>query len=737
MTLLTYVVKYGDWLAKIAEDHGSTVAAIWSHPGNAAHRAKRGSPDVLYPGDVLQIPVAAPLSPPAPIEPPPAIPPATAPTVAGPVPELPWPYSDYEGPFSTKPTWECPGGTCQCHPVPEDEPLEEHVIVCFDPQGVRMPGARCRVVEAGRVITPDPTMTDSAGELRVELRASTSSVRVEWAPSNLPPHDFLPYRKIYHVKMGDDAGDVGLERRLANLGFARGRRLDDNVRDYQRAYGREPTGRASDIRLEVLERHDSGGVGVFQPHPAQEGSPVQGMSQRSLFASPQPRHREDAPKLGFAPDADSDAGPGPSAGSGAGGKTETGQNTKGSTVPDASNMLLAVALEGDFPILDPRQIQLKVRALNVPGMTDKQRGEDVKPTVDGTPVPKGTMDGIGWPDHLMYGFKDIPTGRYKISVFAQSVANASGQGTTWALGYTEVELKMGLLTTAYVGMKRSHPVHNIDDPILDVDCPPMQMRRKMLATLYNLLPMSQDFKAAEKGIHPPYGQGSYKPMYLGGVVIVNGKPKGENTCAAMNGCGIQKSGASGFGKDMKEHPSFVRYAPGTAPSIGDTAYYGTDAEFKHMGIVVHSDPESGNYWVGADGGQPDRTSEFKKSTTGVWGRFYNEPDYTKEDSRESAWFTPRWFHIKTPKNKSPTPYVVNAWTRPVLDTETFGYQVVGWSDLTHSSRPFLRSAYDKQNSEAAYRACKARIRNVLAAALADRAVCQAFADAKDGGAKTQ
>ena len=178
MTLLTYVVKYGDWLAKIAEDHGSTVAAIWSHPGNAAHRAKRGSPDVLYPGDVLQIPVAAPLSPPAPIEPPPAIPPATAPTVAGPAPELPWPYPDYEGPFSSKPTWECPGGTCQCHPVPEDEQLEEHVIVCFDPQGVRMPGARCRVVEAGRVITPDPTMTDSAGELRVELRASTSSVRV-------------------------------------------------------------------------------------------------------------------------------------------------------------------------------------------------------------------------------------------------------------------------------------------------------------------------------------------------------------------------------------------------------------------------------------------------------------------------------------------------------------------------------------------------------------------------------
>ena len=47
-------------MAKIATEHGVTVGDIWKHPGNAAHRAKRGSPDILYPGDVLVIPQLAP-----------------------------------------------------------------------------------------------------------------------------------------------------------------------------------------------------------------------------------------------------------------------------------------------------------------------------------------------------------------------------------------------------------------------------------------------------------------------------------------------------------------------------------------------------------------------------------------------------------------------------------------------------------------------------------------------------
>lgn len=662
--------------------------------------------------------------------------PVPAPTPPSPSPPTePWPYPPYEGPFSTKPTWECPGGTCQCHPVPEDEPLEEHVIVFYDPQGKRMPGARCRVYEAGRLLTPDPTSSDGAGELRVELRASTSTVRVEWSPPDMPPHDFLPFHKTYHVKMSDESGDTGLDRRLANLGFSRGKRREDNVRDYQRAYSREPTGSADEIRLEVLDRHDSGTVGVFHPQEPQGDTPTKSPASKGLFASPPAGQNR---RLGFMPDGDApsdrDASPsiesaqdgGSTGGKGAGDKTESGQNVQGSAVPDATDMILMVALVEDFPDLDPSKITLQVRALDVPGMTDKQRSEDVKPTIPGTVVPAGTVAGIHRPSHVVYGFQHVPTGRYKVSAYMASVANASGSGTTWALGYAEVDLKMGLLTLGGVAMKRAHPVHDIDDPILDVDCPPMQMRRKMLATIFNIFPMSKDLQAKKKGIKPPYGQGEYKPMYLGDIIYVEGKPKHENTCAATNGACIQLSGASGFGKDMREHPSFVRYAPGTAPSIGDTVYYGTQDKFEHMGIVVHSDPKSGNNWVCADGGQPDRTSEFKKSEKGNWGRFWREPDYVG-DSSESAWFVARWFRLREGVGE-----VIHAWAKPVFKPTTHGYPVLGWSDVTHPSRPFRRKDYDKTNNAAAYQACKARIRDVRAAALADQMACRQQYEVAEG-----
>jgi hypothetical protein len=395
-------------------------------------------------------------------------------------------------------------------------------------------------------------------------------------------------------------------------------------------------------------------------------------------------------------------------------------------VPDRTDMLLWVALEKDFPDLDPEKIKLQVRALDVPGMPEAQRGKDVEPTVPGTLVSARTVQGVAIPAHLVFGFKDLWTGKYKISAYMEAAPTESGKGTIWALGYAEVDLKMGLLTIGYVGMKRAHPVHDIDDPILDVDCPPMQMRRKMLATVYNLLPMSKDLQAAKKGIKPPYEQGDYKPMYLGGIVIVNGHPKQENTCAATNGACIQQAGASGFGPELQKHASFVRYQPNTAPSIGDTVYYGTEEKFEHMGIVVHSGPQSGHHWICADGGQPDRTSEFKKSTTGKWGRFWHAPDYTGPLSQESAWFVARWFRVRNGQGE-----VIHAWAKPVFSDNTGGYPVLGWSDLTHPSRPPIRPAYDKQHSAEAYRACKAKIKAVRAAALADHMACRAVIDADE------
>ncbi|MEM6791865.1 MAG: LysM peptidoglycan-binding domain-containing protein, partial [Myxococcota bacterium] len=74
MATKRYTVVFGDYLAKIAMDHGTTVGAIWNHPQNHAHRQKRASPDELYPGDVLFIPVPAPPPEPAPVPVPPLVP---------------------------------------------------------------------------------------------------------------------------------------------------------------------------------------------------------------------------------------------------------------------------------------------------------------------------------------------------------------------------------------------------------------------------------------------------------------------------------------------------------------------------------------------------------------------------------------------------------------------------------------------------------------------------------------
>jgi len=52
-----YTVKQGDYLAKIAKNHGfSDYKTIWDHSKNAELKNKRKNPNVLYPGDVLFIP---------------------------------------------------------------------------------------------------------------------------------------------------------------------------------------------------------------------------------------------------------------------------------------------------------------------------------------------------------------------------------------------------------------------------------------------------------------------------------------------------------------------------------------------------------------------------------------------------------------------------------------------------------------------------------------------------------
>ena len=56
MTTRPYLVRQGDYLTKLAFQHGFRADDVWNAPENADLKARRESMDVLAPGDVLQIP---------------------------------------------------------------------------------------------------------------------------------------------------------------------------------------------------------------------------------------------------------------------------------------------------------------------------------------------------------------------------------------------------------------------------------------------------------------------------------------------------------------------------------------------------------------------------------------------------------------------------------------------------------------------------------------------------------
>lgn len=51
-----YVVRQGDCLSSIAARFGFDWQSLWEHPDNAALRSQRGNPNVLSPGDLIEIP---------------------------------------------------------------------------------------------------------------------------------------------------------------------------------------------------------------------------------------------------------------------------------------------------------------------------------------------------------------------------------------------------------------------------------------------------------------------------------------------------------------------------------------------------------------------------------------------------------------------------------------------------------------------------------------------------------
>ena len=61
-----------------------------------------------------------------------------------------------------KPTWECPGGDCACHAAEGEDELHDHTILFFDGDARRMPGARCRVLQNGRLLNKEAPFADGS-----------------------------------------------------------------------------------------------------------------------------------------------------------------------------------------------------------------------------------------------------------------------------------------------------------------------------------------------------------------------------------------------------------------------------------------------------------------------------------------------------------------------------------------------------------------------------------------------
>jgi len=195
----------------------------------------------------------------------------------------PWRYEKLEKYEEVdEPTWECPDGTCMCHPTEPGEAFEFSVMLCED-NGKHMPFARCRVIMNGVESTNQDPHADAAGWMTVVVRRPIKTVVLEWAPNGQPSKPELPYRTRYFVELAEEGQTTTPDpreepepwrRRLHNLGFSAHATDEENVAEFERHYGLDVTEQLASAAPSLQDFHDnatlpiSDGPSADAPEPA-------------------------------------------------------------------------------------------------------------------------------------------------------------------------------------------------------------------------------------------------------------------------------------------------------------------------------------------------------------------------------------------------------------------------------------------------------------------------------------
>ena len=233
-----HVVRPGDCVASLAARYRTSVADIWDDPANAALRRQRSSPYLLQPGDLVELPEAAP----------------SRVRVS--------PGANHR--LATE------GSQVRLFLKLFDERFEDDAVA--GEHQLNDGGARMREADA-----PSPPRTEALanvpyrllagscvvegttdGEGRIDQRidARLTSVRLILEPGN--EHERSLEVKVGHLDPAE--ADEGIAQRLTNLGFpcAHDRGVEAAVAGYQRSRGIDASGRLDDAtRSQLLD--ESGG----------------------------------------------------------------------------------------------------------------------------------------------------------------------------------------------------------------------------------------------------------------------------------------------------------------------------------------------------------------------------------------------------------------------------------------------------------------------------------------------